>query len=322
MKCPHCGTHVPDGTIVCPACHASLDATAVLPRLQGEYCPSCGAMVPEGSDSCPKCGMPVAKVAKKDNPQDRKPLPSQETGRLPRIEPALPAEQDLKDPYLHEQPIRMRSVVLAAIACILVVGGAVLLITHPWDPNAFATRATEPADTSQAGSIASVETLSGQDTSRTNTDTTVKSGDESTYEVLNQAYKELGEYSEDLESSVQRLEDTGISGDSAEREAGRSEAAELAVKISNTISDIESADVTSGTYADARTELLRIGNYLRNRSDIVSAAWSQAASSSDPEAERSQILQSVEGEGSSYGSLFKEGYANFKLTAPETASDS
>lgn len=314
MKCPHCGTHVADGTAVCPACHASLEATAVLPRLQGSYCPSCGAMIPEGAESCPKCGMLVSPAPQRGKKKERRASPEQETGQLPRIEPALPAEQDLKDPYLHEQPIRMRSVVLAAIACILVVGGAVLLITHPWDPQAFSIKPTEPADTSQAGSVAAVETLSGQDT-RSSTDD-VKSGDETTYEALKADYQALGEYSEALDDSVDQLESTGISGDSSEREARRTEAAELAVKISNTIANIEAVDVTSGTYADARSELLKIGNYLRNRSDIVSSAWTQAASSSDPEAEKSQILQSVRGEGSSYGSLFKEGYANFTLEAP------
>ncbi len=271
-------------------------------------------MVPEGSESCPKCGMPVSPSPKSVKTKERRPSPSQETGRLPRIEPALPAEQDLKDPYLHEQPVRMRSVVLAAIACVLVVGGAVLLITHPWDPDAFATRATEPADTSQAGSVAAVTTLSGQDAA-TNADD-VKSGDETTYESLKADYQALGEYAAALDDSVERLEGTGITGDSSEREAGRSDAAELAVKISNAIADIQAVDVTSGTYAEAREELLKIGNYLRNRSDIVSSAWTQAASSSDPKADRAQILQPVRGEGSSYGSLFKEGYANFKLEAP------
>ena len=60
MVCPYCGTHIDDGAQVCPACHAELDLTQVMSRIDVSYCANCGAMLPAGADACPACGMPVA----------------------------------------------------------------------------------------------------------------------------------------------------------------------------------------------------------------------------------------------------------------------
>lgn len=287
----------------------------MLPRLQGSYCPSCGALVPEGADSCPKCGMWAkgSRARRRPRPQDR--VVSQETSALPRIEPALPAEQDLKDPYLHEKPLRLRSVILAAVACVALVGGAVLYITHPWNPDAYSIKAKEPADTSQAGFPGVLDSLTGQDSDRGG-EQEVKTGDENTYDQLKEAYVQLGELSSALDDSVDRLEKTGLSGDKDERTQGASEAEALGIQLSNLIAEVQDVDVTSGTYAESRSELLKLANYLRNRSDLLTQAWREARDSQDPEAERSQILQSVRGEASSYGRLFREGYAQFSLEAP------
>ena len=60
MVCPYCGTHIDDGAQVCPACHAELDLTQVMSRIDVSYCACCGALLPAGADACPACGMPVA----------------------------------------------------------------------------------------------------------------------------------------------------------------------------------------------------------------------------------------------------------------------
>ena len=45
---------------------------------------------------------------------------------------------------------RPRAFAFAALFAVLVVGGAALLITHPCDPTASITRATEPAHTTNS----------------------------------------------------------------------------------------------------------------------------------------------------------------------------
>lgn len=326
-KCPHCGAVVADDAVVCPACHAELDLTASLPRLTGSYCPSCGALVPEGSSSCPKCGMWI----------DARPAPRRgrrvqatvgedstapdQTNELPRFESAVPSEKDLRDPYLREHPVRLRAVFVAAAACVAIVGGAVLLLAHPWDPDAFSIRATTPADTSQAGFPGTVDTLKGQD-SKGAGDGDVKSGDETTYEALSSAYTELGKLSGRLDDSVKLLEEKGFSGTAKERQDGQQKAATLGVEISNCISDIQGTDTTSGAYEDEKEELLKMGNWLRNRSDIVSGAWSDAASASSPASIREETIAPVRGEASSFGTLFKEAYSSFSIKAPADGSAS
>ena len=94
------------------------------------------------------------------------------------------------------------------------------------------------------------------------------------------------------------------------------------MEISNCISDIQGVDTTSGTYEDEREELLKMGNWLRNRSDIVSSAWSEAASAPDPSSAREEVLSSVRGEASSFGSLFKQAYSSFSIQAPADGSSS
>lgn len=323
-KCPHCGAVVADDAVVCPACHTELDLTVTLPRLAGSYCPSCGSLVPEGAAACPSCGMlveapPVRPPAPEGDDADEAPV-AEETNRLPRIESAVPSEEDLRDPYLREHPIRMRAVVVSIAACLAVVGGAVLLITHPWDPNAFSSRATAPADTSQAGFPGAIDSLTGQDSRGGSGE--VKSGDEATYETLSSAYASFGDLSKKLDDSIELLESRGFSGDAKERQEGQSAAVAIGVEISNAISDVQNADTTSGTYATQKEELVKMGNWLRNRYDIVSAAWSQAASSTDPQSVRSSVLAPVRGEASSYASLFNQAYSSFSIQAPDDRTQS
>lgn len=323
MICPHCGSHIPDGSTVCPACHAELEVTATLPRLTGSYCQSCGALVPAGATACPKCGMPQkptreVRIRTRKRPQEvplREEAAHERTNPLPRIESAIPSEGAF-DAYHRDRMPRMRVVLVAMVAALAVVGGAALFLSHPWNPDAFATRAKEPADTSKAGYPGQVDSLKGQDSSGEQQG--VKSGDQTSYERLEADYKTLGELSDKLDDSVTRLEEKGIEGDKAEREAGSQEAQNLAIQISNCISDIQSTDVSSGTYTTSVQELATMGNYLRNRSDAVSRAWTLAVQAADPASERSSILAPIKGDASSFNSLFKTAYASFKLPEPQS----
>ncbi|BCV18831.1 zinc ribbon domain-containing protein [Leptogranulimonas caecicola] len=332
-QCPHCHALVSDAACVCPACHAELDLTAALPRLTGSYCPSCGALVPEGADTCPKCGMWVGKREPMRVPTNiplTDPLPGDrqvnaapapdETNQLPRIESAVPSEHDLRDPYLRERPIRMRTVIVAAIACLAIVGGAILLITHPWNPGADLGAATQPADTSKAGFPGAIDSLTGQDTKGPTGE--VKSGDETSHDILQEAYENLGAYAKQLDDSVTALESRGFSGTSEERSEGFSNASTLGVEISNTINKIQEVDTTSGSYQDSKDELLKMANWLRNRSDAVTTAWKQAAQSENPQSVREQALSSIRGEAASWSTMFESAYANFSLPEPAAQANS
>ena len=55
-----------------------------------------------------------------------------------------------------------------------------------------------------------------------------------------------------------------------------SECEELSYDVSNLISDIQSVDVTSGTYAEDVEHLVTLGNWLRNRVDALNSAWNSA----------------------------------------------
>ena len=187
MICPVCGSNVPDGLDVCPACHANLAATRVMPKLTGTWCPSCGALVPAGSTACPKCGMPIGAPAR-DNARvelerrrlEERRLERERTSTLPRIESAIPSEPDpsTEGIYGRERMPHTKTFMVAALASLLVVGGVTLAITHPWDPNLTDTRATTPADTSQAGFPGTVSRLTGQDSDTDGTAVSVASADE------------------------------------------------------------------------------------------------------------------------------------------------
>lgn len=152
MICPYCGTHIADGLTICPACHADLtkavpDASAIQTE---RYCKSCGALIPEGATVCPNCGMPVEEEA--IQPAEKAAVQLQQQQEKPHLASAIPAASD---PYsattANERMPRRRVFLVSFIAALIVVGGAVLLITQPWNPDPYSLKATEAADTSMAG---------------------------------------------------------------------------------------------------------------------------------------------------------------------------
>lgn len=332
MICPHCGTHVPDGSAVCPACHAELDATTVLPRVGGSYCPGCGSLLPEGATSCPACGMPVGRREpagaaggegrRLSLPEvDAAPEPAdelEETHSMPRIESAIPGESE---PAYDRLP-RTRVVLLCAAASLALVGGLALALTHPWDPDAYSTRATEARDTSRAGFPGERERLSGQDSTGEDPGDDPISADEATYEELIAAYEELGELDERLGAAESGFEQAAFGGDAQAFSDAAAEAEQLSYDVSNLISDIGEVDVTSGTYAEDAEHLETLGNWLRNRADALNGAWAAAKASPDPASDRDEIMAPLTETQNAYGvstykGLFDQNYEAWEPMPPE-----
>lgn len=302
-----------------------VSSTLKVPRTPSSsktYCPSCATLVPEGVANCPACGMRVrtkaAKPEKRVKPVDvgtEEREDDRKTAESPKLESAVPAENEIRDPYHHENPMRLRHVLVASFAALLVVGSGILIITHPWDPHAFDTKATTPADTSQEGFPGQVDALKGQDSNSGDTGE-VESGDQATYKKFNTTYQKFSEFSKSLEGSTSDLEKFGFTGDAKAVNDGKSNASQIDIDISNAISEIQSTDVSSGKYYSQQQDLIKMGNYLRNEADILLNAWKKASQSKNPAADKTSILQPVKTNGANYASLFSKAYAAFSMSAP------
>ena len=323
MRCPVCGSNVPDGLDVCPACHADLAVTRVMPRLSGTWCPSCGALVPAGSTVCPKCGMPVdapARPAPRRASSDERLLERERTQTLPRIESAIPSEPDASREavYGRERLPHGKVLLVAALSSLIIVGGATLVITHPWDPTLSDTRATTPADTSQAGFPGTVGAIKGQDS--TGVAQTVESADQVTFEMLSSDYQKLKDLSDRADASEGLFDSVATSGTRDERESGLSDAEQLAIEVSNLVDDISKIDtITTGTYTDQRDHVSTLASWLRNRVDALVSAWKLSAESDDPASDATKIERPMQGQRaseseSSYAGLFAK---NYEAWAPQ-----
>lgn len=316
MICPNCGSNVPDGSAVCPACRADLGMTVSIPRPEGRWCPNCGVLVPEESGVCPSCGMPqeeprpVARSAGDAHDDEegdgRDGAPMDETHSIPRIESAIPSEGELSQPSAQMDRLpRLRVLVLAVVCAVVVVGGGVVLITHPWDPSANDIRAKQDADTSMAGFPGSVRQLQGQDARAGSGSGSIESGDERTLRLLGEAWGQMGELAGRLDQSQDELVSGYASSSADQLAAGKARADQLSIDISNLISSIAEIDVTSGTYAEDAQNLGTLGNWLRNRMDAVSAGWAKAVAFQDPSQHADEILSTVSADGGSQAESFK-----------------
>ena len=75
--------------------------------------------------------------------------------------------------------------------------------------------------------------------------------------------------------------------------------------------------MTTGTYADQRTNVSTLASWLRNRVEAICDAWEVSAASSDPATDKSKILAPMVGNRESDGSeayvnLFKKNYDAWK----------
>lgn len=333
MKCPSCGATVPAGALACPACHAELDVTQRITFPEAAWCPSCGALVDPGADVCPKCGSSLAagRPARHTRDLDLPDIGStgvmdalddgtDATGVMTRIESAIPSAGDggSRSAARDHMP-RPRTFMLAALFAVVVVGGAALLITHPWNPAATSMRATEPADTSMSGFPGFVESLSGQDGSSSASEggsDASSEGSSDPLDALSQAHQDLSDLSDRVDASEESLRDVGVSGTADERSAGLAAAQQTSLDVSNLITRIGLMDDANGSYADTVDNLLTLGSWLRNRCDALTEAWQRSVDAEDPAASAQSILAPVDA-AADYAQLFKE---NLDAWTPSASS--
>ena len=318
--CHRCGALVPDGAASCPHCHAVTEVTQKIAVGDLTWCPSCGALVPPADETCPKCGTLVRPAAASrpvrdlDLPEidDESEPDSSRTGVMTRIESAIPPAADASSPAASRDRMpRPRAFAFAAIFAVAIVGGAALLITHPWDPTASITRASEPADTSMSGYPGSVDALSGQDRER-DKDQPVSAD---AFDLIESAYERLSELEGAVGESETLLRETCGEGDAEALADGLEDAQAVSLDVSNLISDIERLGDDDGTYAEDVEHLLTLGNWLRNRCDVLTEAWRLAAESDDPSSVSSQVVSALTG-GRDYARLFDQNYDDWR---PERA---
>ena len=61
----------------------------------------------------------------------------------------------------------------------------------------------------------------------------------------------------------------------------------------------------TGVYLDAQAELIRMGNYLRNRADALTGAWETSLGSADPADDKLRALDEAEVESERYDGLYR-----------------
>ncbi len=332
MICLTCGTHIPDGSVRCPACHASVGTTAPMPVVHGRWCPACGSAASWTDQVCPVCGMPLEEewnapkvetddlldVTRVEALEDQPTVDeAAETKAMPRIESAIPAEDDpeSKVATLEVMP-RVSRFMLASIASIALVCGLALLLTHPWNPNANSIKATKEADTSMAGFPGTVEELSGQDNAGKPQEDDLE-GDDAVFAELDDIYEKLGRYAQRADESEASFADQAFDADAEVREAGKRTIEALAIDVNNLIEDLDQLDVSSGLYEEDRDHLLTLAKWLTYRVDTIRSAWRAAADSEDPSSEQEQLIILLKADAgddgtSRYASLFTEHYEEWK----------
>ena len=293
MNCPTCGKPLPAGARTCPHCHAAVGGEAEEQSGTHMWCRNCGYLIPPGvTDECPHCHMPLSerpltaaeivdRRISKIEPLDDS---MEDTHSMARIQSAIPPTPDdgYHDESTMERLPRWRVVVVAAVAAVLVVGGTVLAIFRPWDPNAYVTHATEDADTSMEGFPGVVPSLSGQDKKATQDGSpaeTVSGAD-----MVLEAYQRLGALSEQADENASLL-GTYLGGDASVKDSGYDQAQNVSIEVSNIITQMGQLSGGSTDYADDATKVVTLGNYLRNRMDAMQAAWENDSQESAQEAE-------------------------------------
>lgn len=318
MICPNCGASAPDNALWCPRCRYRFDDTRKISLSGASWCPHCGALVAPGAKTCQKCGSTItsgdSRRAVRDldipdigNTGTMQALRERGEGPAAGIESAIPPEGDAESrSALHDRTPRPKYFAIAALFAVAIVGGATLLIAHPWDPTATQTKAQQPADTSMSGYPGLVESLTGQD---------VESGEQAEaadpYDAVLDAYNSVVELSGEVDKSEALLRSTGLSGSAEERAKGRDDHEALSIKVSNLISSFDSLSDWGGVYAEDIANISTLASWLRNRCDLLSEAWDISAGSSDPSQDVSSILSLANG-SKDYARHFEDSVGEWK----------
>lgn len=335
MICPTCGSLIPDESTHCPVCHEHIGAVPPLVKTNRIWCPSCGAGASWNDDVCPHCGFPIAQEREARLSQVPEVYGSQiedasddgdvvdETGdtrTIARIESAIPCGDDPENKVAASEVMpRVSRFALASVASLVLVCAVVLMLTHPWDPDAYSTRATKEADTSMAGFPGTVEELKGQDNLRGSSDESVE---DVTFTQISEAYNKLGRYASRADESEESFYETAFVSDTDALIAGKRTADALAVDVDNLAALIENVDMTTEGYEEDRDHLLTLVDWLRKRVESLCTAWHAVADSPDPTAERTRLEALIEPDAitdgsSSYKELFEQNYDQWAPQAKE-----
>lgn len=224
---------------------------------------------------------------------------------MTRIESAIPPVVDESSPSARRDRMpRPRAFAFAALFAVAIVGGAALLITHPWDPTASITRASEPADTSMSGFPGLVESLTGQDRDTEEPD---EQGSPSSEESLAQLHETLGSLADKVDESEDALRNACSDGDGSSLDGGLEDAQSTSIAVSNAIATIGQIDDADGERAETIDHLLTLGNWLRNRCDALTDAWDIAENASDLSAASGQVISRLDS-ATDYRMLFEQNY--------------
>ncbi len=276
MRCPNCGTLVRDGVGVCPACHATLEVSTASAPGEVVWCESCGAAIPEGAQTCPTCGMPVTGVFEEHFEEE--PHKADDASTLVSAIPPDPSETPDELHAPEERPKRLRLLLLAACAALVLVGGATLFITRPWDPEAYTIHATADADTSMEGFPGTVTHLPSQDRIE---DEVWQGylGDVTTF--LDSFHDRMGAIFREAEVLYDTLPGSTATKD-METVANRSMAASKLREELIQTSTLATRLVLPDTELDERRDqLLVLSTYLRGELDILDKTWQAASMEGD-----------------------------------------
>ena len=277
--------------------------------------------MPRGSSHCPKCDHELS--ASSPQPSRRKinlPMIEAEdeeetsepddTGFIAGIESAIPGPEPEDSPGArHDRMPRPRTFAFAAVLALVVVGGSTLLITHPWDPLATQTKATEPADVSMSGFPGVVESLSGQD----DEGGAGQAEATTTYEILEDVHDELGDLSERVDSSEEALRSLVDGSVKSESSEGLEDARAISISVSNVIARLDRLAYAGGPYDDDFQNLKTLGSWLRNRCDALTDAWELAADSEDPTSVSASVDAMLD-ESLDYARRFSENFDAWEPT--------
>ena len=285
MICPCCGTLVSDDARVCPACHYRLGGKRPAVSDEARWCASCGSLIPAGHDVCAVCGMPVEGAFDKE-PGERlsvgkvvhAPAKEDDTELMSAIPPAPKRGEDVA--LTEGRPQRIRLMLAAAIAALVLVGGTTLYIVKPWDPNAYSTRATVAADTSMEGFPGERTYLSAQDRAE---EAQRQAELDEAQRQIDEAYARLGELMEQVELAHDVIEDYLSTGSAADSATPYAATVATQRELDSLEEQLRRIGEEHSDYVERCDETLVLLGYLRGATDVLARSWGIVNQGDSPE---------------------------------------